>query len=320
MVGGANHSMPETVRVAVIQARPDYYDLSKCIAKARSLIAEAANGGAQLAAFGETFFPGYPAWLDYGTDYARWDHAPTKQLYARLVANSLALDSPEMAQLCQCARQHNIVLLLGINERVTAGRGNRSLYNSIITIDADGLVVNHHRKLRPTYTEQIVWGQGDGAGLSAVETAAGRVGGLICWEHWMPHARQAMHISNESIHVAMWPAVKESHHIASRHYALEGRAFVLAVGSIMLAADFPSELNLEEPLRVQPESLLLDGGSAIIAPDGEYLVAPVYGEETILYADLDMHRIAEEQMALDVTGHYSRDDVFTFDVNRRRLE
>ena len=311
--------MSSSVRVALIQARPVYYELDACVAKAVSLIAEAANNGARLAAFGETFFPGYPAWLDYAIDYARWDHPPTKQLYARLVANSLAVASPQMRQLRDCAAQQGIVLALGFNEKVMTGRGNRSLYNSIVIIDADGAIVNHHRKLRPTYTEQLVWAQGDGAGLSAADTAAGRVGALVCWEHWMPHARQALHISNESIHIALWPAVKESHQIASRHYAFEGRTFVLAAGNIMRADDFPPELSLPPELRDQPQALLLNGGSAIIAPDGEYLVPPVYNEETILYADLDMTRIAEEQMTLDVTGGYARDDVFTFEVNRRRL-
>ena len=312
--------MSGSVRVALIQARPVYYDLDACVAKAAALIAEAANNGAQLAAFGETFFPGYPAWLDYAIDYARWDHPPTKQLYARLVANSLALESPQMRQLRDCAAREGIVLVVGFNENVTAGRGNRSLYNSIGIIDADGAIANHHRKLRPTYTEQLVWAQGDGAGLSAVDTAAGRVGALVCWEHWMPHARQALHISDETIHVALWPAVKESHQIASRHYAFEGRTFVLAVGNIMPAADFPPELSLPPDLRDRPEALLLNGGSAIIAPGGEYLVPPVYAEETILYADLDLGLIAQEQMTLDVTGGYARDDIFTFEVNRRRHE
>ena len=311
--------MSDSVRVALVQACPVYYDLKKTVAEALSLISEAAGQGAQLASFGETFFPGYPAWLDYALDYARWDHPPTKQLYARLVANSMTIDGPEMRQLQKAARDNEVVLILGINERVLSGRGNRSLYNSIVIIDADGALLNHHRKLRPTYTEQLVWAPGDGAGLRAVNTVAGRVGGLICWEHWMPHARQAMHISNEAIHIALWPAVKESHQIASRHYAFEGRAFVLAVGGIMPASDFPAELDLPERLRAQPESLLLNGGSAVIAPDGEYLVEPVYGEETILYADLDLNRIAEEQMTLDVTGGYARDDIFTFEVNRQRM-
>jgi predicted amidohydrolase len=310
----------DCIRVALIQARPVYYDLARTVGVACSLISEAAGQGAQLAAFGETFFPGYPAWLDCAVDYARWDHPPTKQLYARLVANSMTLAGPEMQHLREQAREHNIVLVLGINERVPSGRGNRSLYNSIVAIDANGAIANHHRKLRPTYTEQLVWAQGDGAGLGAVDTAVGRVGGLICWEHWMPHARQALHISNESIHVAMWPAVKEMHQIASRHYAFEGRSFALAVGNIMPASDFPTELEPPEGLRAQPESLLLNGGSAVIAPNGAYLVEPVYDEETILYGDLDLSLIAEEQMALDVTGGYARDDIFAFEVNRQRLE
>lgn len=309
-----------TIRVALIQARPAYYDLDKCVAKALSLIAEAARQGAQLAAFPETFFPGYPAWLDYAVDYARWDHAPTKAVYARLAANSIAIDSPQMRQLQDAAIEGSIVLVLGINEKVTRGRGNRSLYNSIVTIDADGDIVNHHRKLRPTFTEQLVWAQGDGAGLSAVDTAVGRVGGLVCWEHWMPHARQALHISNEAIHIALWPAVKEIHQIASRHYAFEARVFTLAIGGIMPVADFPSELELPANLRDQPSALLLNGGSAVIAPTGEYLVEPIYGEETILYADLDLSQIAQEQMTLDVTGGYARDDIFAFEVNRRRHE
>ena len=312
--------MSASISVAIIQARPPYYDLPKCVDKARSLVSEAAANGARLITLGETWFPGYPAWLDYAPQAALWDHAPTKKVYARLYQNSPAADGPEIAELRRLTRELDLVLLLGVNERVARGRGNRSLYNSIITIDANGEIVNHHRKLRPTFSEQLVWAQGDGAGLSAADTAVGRVGGLICWEHWMPQARQALHLSNETIHAALWPAVKESHQIASRHYAFEGRCFVLAAGSIMPAADMPAEFDLADALRADSDQLLLHGGSAIIGPDGEYLVEPVYGEETILYADLDTKRIIEEQMTLDVTGHYARDDVFSFEVNRRRLE
>ena len=312
--------MSKTVTVAVIQARAEYYNLGKCVRKAIALITEAAQQGAQLVTLGETWFPGYPAWLDYSLDVAQWNHAPTKQVYARLYENSMALGSPEMTQLRQLAQEREIVLLLGINERVPVGRGNRSIYNSMITIDASGDIVNHHRKLRPTYTEQILWAQGDGAGLQAVSTAVGRVGGLICWEHWMPHARQAMHISSEQIHVAMWPAVTGAHQIASRHYAFEGRTYVLAAGSLLPVADLPAEFRLDAGLRDQPNKLLLNGGSAIIAPDGSYVREPVYDAETILIAELDLTKIIEEQMTLDVSGHYARDDIFTFEVNRRRLQ
>lgn len=313
-------TVSNTIRAAVIQARAPYYDLPGCLEKGCSLIAEAAGNGARLITLGETWFPGYPAWLDYAPAAALWDHAPTKSVYARLCANSMSIDGPELLRLRTVAKDLDVVLVLGINERVLLGRGNRSLYNSLLVIDTDGKLVNHHRKLRPTFSEQMIWAQGDGAGLQAADTAVGRVGGLICWEHWMPHARQAMHLSNEIIHVALWPAVKESHLIASRHYAFEGRAFVLAAGSILPAADMPEELELSADLRAHPESLLLHGGSAIIGPDGEYLVPPVTGEETIIYADLDPRRILEEQMTLDVTGHYARDDVFSFQVNRRRLQ
>lgn len=311
--------MATIVKVAVIQARAEYYNLPKCVDKAISLITEAANQGAQLVTLGETWFPGYPTWLDYSSDVAQWGHVPTKKVYARLYENSMALDSPEMARLQKTAKQNELVLLLGINERVTVGRGNRSIYNSIVTIDATGDIVNHHRKLRPTFTEQLIWAQGDGAGLQAVETAVGRVGALVCWEHWMPHARQAMHISNEHMHVAMWPAVIETHQIASRHYAFEGRTYVLAAGSIFPVSDMPSELTLDAVLHDKPDLLLLDGGSAIIGPDGQYVVEPVYEKETIITAELDLTRIIEEQMTLDVTGHYARDDVFSFEVNRKRL-
>lgn len=308
--------MAQTVRVAIVQARPEYYNLAKCVDKAVALIAESANKGAQLVTFGETWFPGYPTWLDYSYDVAWWDHPPTKKVYARLYENSMTINSQEMKTLQESAKQHEIVLVLGINEKVSRGRGNRSIYNTIVTIDEKGSIVNHHRKLRPTFTEQLIWAQGDGAGLQAVDTGAGRVGSLVCWEHWMPHARQAMHISNEQIHIAMWPAAVERHQLASRHYAFEGRTFVLAAGSIVPAEDLPSELQFDETL--EPNHLMLNGGSAIIGPDGAYIVKPVYDEECILTADLDLTKIYEEQMTLDVTGHYARDDVFTFDVDRTR--
>lgn len=310
--------MSQPIRVAIIQARAPYYDLSRCLDKGCALIEEAARKGAQLITLGETWFPGYPAWLDYAPAAALWDHAPTKRVYARLCENSMTVDGPELLRLRALAKDLEVALVLGINERVRAGRGNRSLYNSLLIIDANGELRNHHRKLRPTFSEQMVWAQGDGAGLQAADTAVGRVGGLICWEHWMPHARQALHLSNEFVHVALWPAVKDSHLLASRHYAFEGRCFVLAAGSILPVSDLPAELELSADLRAQPEALLLHGGSAIIGPDGEFLIEPVYNEETIIYADLDPRRILQEQMTLDVTGHYARDDIFSFAVKRER--
>lgn len=307
-----------TVKVAIIQAQPVYYDLPATIEKAIDLIHDAARQGATLITFGETWFPGYPVWLDVCSDMGLWDHPATKDVYGQLYQNSLSIDGDDIASLRQVAAQLGIVLMLSINEKVSKGAGYGTLYNTLLTVDSTGEIVNHHRKLMPTYTERIVWGLGDGAGLGAVDTSVGRVGGLICWEHWMPLARQTMHESAEQIHVAVWPTVKESLQVASRHYAFEGRTYVLAAGSILPASAIPDSLTVSKSLNATPDTLMQRGGSAIIAPDGEYIVEPVYDKEIILTAELDLDRIPQETMALDVTGHYARPDVFTLHVNRTR--
>ena len=305
------------VKVAIVQARPVYYDLPATVEKAVSLIREAAKEGATLIAFGETFFPGYPIWLDVCSEMGIWDNEPTKEVFLRLYQNCMTVPGTETNTFCQLARELKVALVLGINERVEKKAGHGTLYNTLITIDATGDIVNHHRKLMPTYTERIMWGQGDGAGLKAVDTTAGRIGGLICWEHWMPLARQALHETQEQIHIAAWPTVNDHRHqIASRHYAFEGRCFVLAAGSILPAGDVPAELPLHE--RFKDHDLVQRGGSTIIAPDGRYIVEPCWDREHILYAELDLTEVIKESMTLDVTGHYSRPDVFAFKVNDSR--
>jgi predicted amidohydrolase len=185
----------------------------------------------------------------------------------------------------------------------------------MLTFGPDGDLLNSHRKIMPTYTERLVWGKGDGSGLRAVETSCGRVGGLICWEHWMPLARQVLHDSGEDVHVAAWPQVKEMNLVASRHYAFEGRCFVIATGALMRASDLPSELEPVDELK-SPNAPVLNGGSAIIAPDGAVLAGPVFDDEAILTAELDFSRIAQESLTLDVTGHYSRPDLFDLKIKR----
>jgi predicted amidohydrolase len=164
----------------------------------------------------------------------------------------------------------------------------------------------------PTHTERLIWGNGDGRGLSSVKTKIGRIGGLICWEHWMPLARMAMHNSGEHIHVAVWPTVHELHQLCSRHYAFEGRCFVLAVGLMMPTRDLPSQLQDGTNMQKRSGEWLENGGSAIIAPDTRYIVEPVYDREELIVADLNLGEIDQEFLTLDVSGHYSRPDVFTF--------
>ena len=298
------------VKVAAIQAAPVFLELERSLSKALSLINEAASRGAKLVVFPETWLPGYPAWLDCCRDLALWDHEPTKKVFARLMENSVVVPGPVTEALAAAAREHGVVINISVHERVVEGAGRGTLYNTMLTYGEDGVLLNRHRKIMPTYTERMIWGQGDGSSLRAVETGIGKIGGLICWEHWMPLARQVLHQSGEDIHIAAWPQVKEMNLIASRHYAFEGRCFVIACGSVMRAEELPAELEPIESLKQRPDSFVLNGGSAIIAPDGSLLAGPVFEEEVILTADLDLSRIAEESMALDVTGHYSRPDIF----------
>ncbi|MGI8654544.1 MAG: carbon-nitrogen hydrolase family protein [Pyrinomonadaceae bacterium] len=308
--------MLERIKVGIIQSSPVFLNLEASLAKAIEQIEQAAAKGAKLVAFGETWLPGYPAWLDYSTHAALWNHAPTKEVFAQLRRNSVVVPGKETTMLGKAAAKHGIVIVIGINERVEQGAGNGTLYNSLLTFDETGALVNHHRKLVPTYTERLVWGQGDAAGLDAVTTRAGRVGGLICWEHWMPLARQALHTSGEHIHISVFPTVHEMHQIASRHYAFEARCFVLAVGLIMKASELPPQLALTSELIAAPETLVLRGGSCIIAPDGSYVVEPVFDREEIITAELDLTLIDQEKMTLDVSGHYFRPDVFDLEVKR----
>lgn len=299
--------MTERLAVVQIEAPANLADGLDAIERGTR---EAAEAGAQLVAFGETVLPGYPAWLDVCRDVGLWDHPPVKAAHRAMAANAVVIPGPAADRLSRIAAEAAVTLVVGVVERVDAGPGSGTLYNTLLTFDSAGRLANHHRKLVPTYTERLVWGPGDAAGVHAVETAVGRVGGLICWEHWMPLARQALHESGEDIHVAAWPTVKEMNLVASRQYAFEGRCYVLATASVMRAAALPDGLE-PAPDRVPgPDALVLRGGSAIIAPDGDVLAGPVHDEPTILLADVDPGRIREERMNLDVTGHYARPDCF----------
>jgi nitrilase len=309
--------MRELFRVAIVQNSPIFLDLDASLAKAIRLVEEAAKRQARLIAFGETWLPGYPAWLDYCSDVALWDHRPSKNVFATLRQNSLTVPGKETEALAQVAGDLKVTLVIGANERVETGPGNGTLYNTLLTFTADGQLANHHRKLIPTYTERLVWGQGDSRGLRSVAMPGGRVGGLICWEHWMPLARQAMHIAGEHIHVAVWPTVHQMHQVASRHYAFEGRCFVLAAGMVMRVKDMPKELRLTPELDANPESFLLYGGSTIFGPDGKYVVEPLCEQEDVIIADLDLDALDRERMTLDVSGHYNRSDLFTFRVETK---
>jgi predicted amidohydrolase len=303
------------LRVAIAQAEPPG-TLAEGLERTDALTAEAASRGAQLVVFPETWLPGYPAWLDVCRDVALWDHEPVKAAFAEHAAHSVDVSGESGRALRAIAAHNGVTLVTGVSERVASGPGRGTLYNALLVIGPDGRLLNHHRKLVPTYTERMVWGQGDADGLRAVETPAGRIGGLICWEHWMPLARQALHESGEDVHVALWPNVHERLQVASRHHAFEGRCFVLAAGSLLRGSSLPRGLEVDRARVPSPDTLVLRGGSAVIGPDGQYVELPLLDVEGLVVADLDLGVVRREAMSLDVAGHYSRPDCLELVVRR----
>ncbi|HEX9760252.1 MAG TPA: carbon-nitrogen hydrolase family protein [Candidatus Acidoferrales bacterium] len=296
--------------VAIAQAAPVVLNLDATIAKACDWIREAGKRGARILAFPETWAPVYPLWCDAGT-FGTWNHAPSKRLHARLVRESLEVPSKHTELIARAAHEAKCAVVFGANERARSG----SLYNALLFFNAEGELAGKHRKLVPTFGERLVWGYGDATGLRTHELAGARVGGLICWEHWMPLARHVLHSEGEQIHVAAWPHASEMYQLASRHYAFEGRAFVLVAAAYMTRDAMPADFELADDLKSAPE-VLLAGGSAVIGPDGGYIVEPVRGREELVVTEIDLERIAEEKLALDTGGHYARPDVFELRIHR----
>ncbi|HEY5691447.1 MAG TPA: carbon-nitrogen hydrolase family protein [Cyclobacteriaceae bacterium] len=310
--------MSRIVRVAIGQFSSVHLNLEASLKKLGEIMEEASTKGTKLLVIGETWLSGYPSWLDYCTNVSQWDAPEMKEAYLQFYHSSLSVKSKEFVWICSRARELKIAICLGINEKVESGPGNGTVYNSFVIIDHLGKLLNHHRKLMPTFTEKMLYGMGDGHGLVAVDTEIGRVGGSICWEHWMPLTRQALHDSGEHFHVALWPKVHEMHQVASRHYAFEGRCFVLAAGQILKASDFPKHLELPDNLKSKPGQLTLNGGSCIIGPNGKYLVEPVFDREELIIGDCNLDDAIKERMTLDTSGHYQRNDIFNFEVDKKR--
>ena len=295
--------MREPVTVACAQVEPALFDRDATIDRIAEVAAEVGGKGAQLVLFPEAFIPVYPSnrWVRFlagGQD--------SKSAWAKLARSSLEIPSPESDRIGEIAREHGLWLAVGANE---LDRG--SIYNALLLYGPDGALALHHRKLVPTNHERLVWGQGTGAGLEAVETGLGRVGGLICWENFMPLARFALYESGVEIYLAPTAEDSEQWHDSMKHIARESRAFVLSCCVLQRASSFPEDVKLAEG-----DELIGRGGSAILAPDGTYLAGPLWDEEGILYAELDPQRMYEERQRFDPAGHYHRPDVFRLKVRR----
>ncbi len=315
--------MTEICRAAVIQHPPVFLNLDASLARAEALIAEAAGAGAQLIVFPETWLPGYPVWLDEAPGAGLWGDAGAQRLYQVLADNAVELPGTALDRLLAAARTAGAYVVMGTHERAGG-----TLYNSTVFVAPEGDRWSVHRKLMPTYTERLVWGLGDGSTLGTMDTPYGALGGLVCWEHWMPLARAAMHAQREAIHIAQWPTVHELHQLASRSYAFEGQCFVIAAGCVLTRRDVfdglrstgvgaPEVTRLLEGMRGDEGTRFLRGGSAIIAPDASYLVGPAFDEPGILHAVLDPALATRGHLVMDSAGHYARPDVFRLDVDTR---
>ena len=293
--------MNESVKVACAQVEPVIFDREATLDKVASIAAEAAGQGARLVLFPETFVPAYPS-SRWARELAGGDSG--KQVWARLARSSVTVPSAETERMGEVARKHSLVLAVGVNE-LDGG----TLYNTLLVFGADGQLVLTHRKLMPTNHERLVWGLGDGHGLETVDMGFGRVGGLICWENFMPLARAALYERGLDIYLAPTADDRESWHDSIRHIAREARAFLLSCCVFQRASSYPDDV----PIAEGPD-LLGRGGSAIVGPDGEYLAGPLWDEEGILYADLDPQLLYEERQRFDAAGHYSRPDVLRLSV------
>jgi len=298
------------------QISPVWLDKARTIEKVKAYIAEAGEKKCGLIVFGEGLLPGYPFWLSL-TNGAVFNSKVQKELHAHYARNSIQIEAGDLDEICTLAKKYSIAVYLGVIERAK-DRGGHSLYCSLVYIDQNGVIRSVHRKMQPTYEERLTWAAGDGNGLRVHDLKKFCVGGLNCWENWMPLARTALYGMGENLHIAVWPGADSITSDITRFIAKESRSFVVSVSGLMRRADFQEETpHLEKILENAPK-VLANGGSCIAGPDGEWIVSPVIEKEELIIANLDYNRVFEERQNFDPVGHYSRPDVMKLTINRER--
>jgi nitrilase len=304
------------VKVAVVQAAPVPFHREATTDKACQLIAEVAKQGAQLILFPEAFIPAYPRGLGFGTVVG--SRTPNgRRLFERYWANAVDVPGPITQTLSAATREVQAYLAIGVIERDTQfSRG--TVYCTLLYFGPDGKLLGKHRKLKPTAGERLIWGEGDGSTLTVLDTGLGKIGGLICWENYMPLARMAMYGKGVEIYLAPTADARETWQATLRHVACEGRCFVLGCNQFMTKAMYPSDLIDPQDLATKPD-VLCRGGSAIVSPLGEYIAGPLFDQEGTLFAELDLAEIPQARFDFDVAGHYARPDVFQLIVNEKPL-
>ncbi|MEJ7847853.1 MAG: carbon-nitrogen hydrolase family protein [Pyrinomonadaceae bacterium] len=306
----------DKLTIGLAQIVSVWLNREQTLVKVLQSIEEASKENCKLVSFGEACVPGYPFWLEY-SNITAFNSSFHKEFHAEYVNQAVCIESGDLDKVCGAAREFGIAVYLGIIER-PLDRGGKSIYCSLVYIDQTGKIGSVHRKLMPTYEERLTWAIGDGNGLRIHKLDAFTVGGLNCWENWMPLARTALYAQGEDLHIATWPGSKRNTSEITRFIAKESRSYVASVSCLMRKSDFPVEItNLETILSNAPE-YLADGGSCIAGPGGEWVIEPFCGEEKLLVAEIDHRKVREERQNFDPAGHYSRPDVLRLNVNRRR--
>ena len=306
----------EQLKIGLCQIAPIWLNKEKTLQKIIDYLRQAAAEKCDLAVFGECVLPGYPFWLEL-TGGAVFNSEIQKEIYAHYFHEAVEIDNGDLKVICDIAKENSMAIYLGCLERAK-DRGNHSLYCTLAYINENGEICSTHRKLMPTYEERLVWAIGDGNGLKVHELKSFHVGGLNCWENWMPLTRSAMYAQGENVHVAVWPGNLRNTTDLTRHIAKESRSFVVSVSGLMRKKDISNTLPHSDKILKNAPEVLADGGSCLSAPDGSWVIEPIVGKEAMLHATIDLAEVRKERQNFDPSGHYSRPDVMQLQVNRTR--
>jgi nitrilase len=308
--------MDDTIKIGLAQLAPVWLNKEKTLEKIAAYIHQAGDLACDLIVFGEALLPGYPFWLSF-TNGAEFNSKMQKEIHAHYVQNGVQIEKGDLDSICQLAKAKKVAIYLGMMERA-GDRGGHSLYCSLVYIDPSGVIQSIHRKLQPTYEERLCWAPGDGHGLKVHSLGSFTVGGLNCWENWMPLSRTALYGMGENLHIAVWPGMVRNTVDITRFIAMESRSYVVSVSGLFRKEDIPTDFPHYDTIVQKAPEVMADGGSCIAGPDGTWEIEPLAMEEGLFVKRIDFTRVLEERQNFDVAGHYSRPDVTQLTLNQER--